>query len=79
LSNIPGTVITLGDNAYSSGTRAQFANCYDNYRLSDGSTHDSSRTTYWGKEPPRPVGTGGTIYGARDRLRAEIEPLLGEG
>ena len=32
----------------------------------------------WGKEPPRPVGTGYTIYGARDRLRAEIEPLLGE-
>jgi hypothetical protein len=53
LSNIPGTVITLGDNAYSSGTRAQFANCYDNYRLSDGSTYDSSRTTYWGKEKGR--------------------------
>src|SRR5215203_1495451 len=53
LSNIPGTVITLGDNAYSSGTRAQFANCYDNYRLSDGSIYDSSRTTYWGKEKSR--------------------------
>src|SRR5215208_2099510 len=38
----PAQVITLGDNAYSSGTRAQFANCYDNYRLSDGSTYDSS-------------------------------------
>ena len=53
LSNIPGTIITLGDNAYSSGTRAQFANCYDNYRLSDGSIYDSSRTTYWGKEKSR--------------------------
>jgi ABC-type phosphate transport system substrate-binding protein len=29
-------VITLGDNAYINGTRAQFANCYDNYRLTDG-------------------------------------------
>jgi hypothetical protein len=33
----------------------------------------------WDKELPRPIGTGVTIYGARDRLRAEIEPLLGEG
>src|SRR5215207_5027571 len=49
LSNVPGTVITLGDNAYSSGTRAQFANCYDNYRLSDGSTYDSSRQAWWGQ------------------------------
>jgi hypothetical protein len=32
----------------------------------------------WGKQPPRPIGTGYTIYGTRDRLRAEIEPLLGE-
>src|SRR5215208_2892477 len=30
--------------------------------------------TSWGKEPPQPVGTGSTIYGARDRLRSEIEP-----
>ena len=59
LSNIPGTVITLGDNAYSSGTRAVFANCYDNYRLSDGSTYDSSRTTYWGKEKSRTMPTLG--------------------
>ena len=29
LDNIPGTVFTLGDNAYNSGTAAQFANCYD--------------------------------------------------
>src|SRR5215213_167494 len=59
LSNIPGTVITLGDNAYSSGTRAVFANCYDNYRLSDGSTYDSSRTIYWGKEKSRTMPTLG--------------------
>ena len=30
----------------------------------------------WGKEPPRPLGTGSTIYGTRDRLRAQLEPLL---
>jgi Bacterial Ig-like domain/Calcineurin-like phosphoesterase len=42
-------VITMGDNAYSSGTRAQFANCYDNYRLSDYSIYDSSRRAWWGK------------------------------
>jgi Calcineurin-like phosphoesterase len=28
LDAIPGTVYTLGDNAYGSGTAAQFANCY---------------------------------------------------
>ena len=42
-------VIALGDNAYSSGTRAQFANCYDNYRLTDGTRYDSSRTAWWGQ------------------------------
>jgi acid phosphatase type 7 len=42
-------VIALGDNAYPSGTRAQFANCYDNYRLSDGTRYDSSRSAWWGK------------------------------
>src|SRR5215212_1469292 len=47
LSN-PAKVITLGDNAYTSGTRAQFANCFDNYRLSDGSTYDSTRQAWWG-------------------------------
>src|SRR5215212_7448759 len=52
LSN-PAKVITLGDNAYSSGTRAQFANCYDNYRLSDGSTYDSSRPAWWGQYKDR--------------------------
>jgi acid phosphatase type 7 len=29
LDGIGGTVFTLGDNAYSSGTRADFQNCYD--------------------------------------------------
>jgi acid phosphatase type 7 len=29
LGNIPGTVFTLGDNVYPSGTITQFANCYD--------------------------------------------------
>ncbi len=29
LDNIPGTVFTLGDNAYPDGTAAQFEDCYD--------------------------------------------------
>src|SRR5215210_3153577 len=29
LGNIPGTVLTLGDNAYTYGTAAEFKNCYD--------------------------------------------------
>src|SRR5215212_1386188 len=47
----PAQVVTLGDNAYSSGTRNQFANCYDNYKLSDGSVYDPSRKPYkwWGQ------------------------------
>src|ERR687898_1849712 len=36
LANIPGTVLPLGDNAYPNGTPKQYANCYDNYRLSHG-------------------------------------------
>src|SRR5918994_1444409 len=42
-------VIALGNNAYPGGTRAQFANCYDNYRLSDGTRFDSSRPAWWGQ------------------------------
>jgi acid phosphatase type 7 len=48
LSN-PAKVITLGDNAYPSGTRTQFANCFDNYRLSDSGTYDSTRPAWWGQ------------------------------
>src|SRR5215211_7522384 len=29
VGKIPGTVFTLGDNAYPEGTSAQFRNCYD--------------------------------------------------
>ena len=29
LDSIPGTVFTAGDNAYDSGTDAEFANCYE--------------------------------------------------
>ena len=29
LDNIPGTVFTLGDNAYPNGTASEFTNCYD--------------------------------------------------
>jgi hypothetical protein len=29
VSKIPGTVFTLGDNAYPDGTRQQFRDCYD--------------------------------------------------
>jgi acid phosphatase type 7 len=46
-------VITIGDNAYPSGTRAQFANCYDNYRLADGTIYDSSRPAWWGQHKKR--------------------------
>ena len=42
-------VIALGDNAYPRSTRAEFANCYDNYRLTDGTSYDSSRPAWWGK------------------------------
>jgi hypothetical protein len=59
LANIPGTVYTLGDNAYPDGTRAQFANCYDNYRLSDGSIFDTSRTVWWGQHKARTMPTLG--------------------
>src|SRR5215217_3354000 len=47
LDNIPGTVLTLGDNAYPDGTPRQYANCYDNYKLSDGSVFDAARTYWW--------------------------------
>jgi len=46
-------VIAMGDNAYPRGTRAQFANCYDNYRLTDGSPYDSSRPAWWGQYKDR--------------------------
>lgn len=29
LASLPGTIVTLGDNAYESGTATDFANCYD--------------------------------------------------
>jgi hypothetical protein len=59
LSNIPGTVITLGDDAYANGTSTQFANCYDNYRLSDHSVFDSSRSAWWGQFKKRTMPTLG--------------------
>jgi hypothetical protein len=46
-------VLAMGDNAYPRGTRAQFANCYDNYRLTDGSPYDSSRPAWWGQYKDR--------------------------
>jgi hypothetical protein len=52
-------VITLGDNAYTNGTRTQFANCYDNYRLSDHSVYDSSLKAWWGKYKKRTMPTLG--------------------
>jgi hypothetical protein len=43
-------VITLGDNAYPSGTNSNFANCYDNYKLNGSfSTYDRSRPAWWGQ------------------------------
>src|SRR5829696_6533881 len=53
LANIPGTVLAVGDNAYPAGTRTQYANCYDNYRLSDGSIFDPTRTSWWGQYKDR--------------------------
>src|ERR687898_3262934 len=53
LANIPGTVLALGDNAYPDGTPRQYANCYDNYRLSDGSLFDTERTSWWGQYKTR--------------------------
>jgi acid phosphatase type 7 len=53
LANIPGTVLALGDNAYPDGTPRQYANCYDNYRLSDGSIYDATRTFWWGQYKDR--------------------------
>jgi hypothetical protein len=51
-NNTTGTVLALGDNAYPDGTRTQYANCYDNYRLSDGSIFDA-RTSWWGQYKKR--------------------------
>jgi hypothetical protein len=53
LANIPGTVLALGDNVYPDGTPRQYANCYDNYRLFDGSVFDAKRTYWWGKYKAR--------------------------
>ena len=43
------TVFTTGDNAYESGTLSEYANCYDNYELTDGTPYDSSRPAWWGE------------------------------
>jgi hypothetical protein len=53
LADIPGPVLTLGDNAYPDGIRTQYANCYDNYRLFDGSVYDAKRTSWWGQYKDR--------------------------
>src|SRR5918999_4836575 len=49
LANIPGTVLALGGNAYPNGTPKQYANCYDNYKISDGSVFDANRSYWWGQ------------------------------
>jgi len=59
VANVSGTVFTLGDNVYPTGTANQFANCYDNYRLSDGSRYDSSRNAWWGQFKGRTMPTPG--------------------
>jgi len=53
LDNIPGTVLALGDNVYPHGGQKQYANCYDNYKLSDSSIFDANRTYWWGKYKDR--------------------------
>ncbi len=35
--------------------------------------------TTWGDEPPRPVSSGYTVYGAREELEKNIVPLLDRG
>ena len=71
LEDIPGTVYTLGDNAYPDGRRIDFARCYDNFRLSDGSIYDTTRTTYWGQdEQDDPLETP-------DDIKARTMPSLG--
>jgi hypothetical protein len=42
-------IVAMGDNAYPRGTRTQFANCYDNYRLTDGSPYNPARQAWWGQ------------------------------
>ena len=64
-------IIALGDNAYPSGTRAQFANCYDNYRLTDGTPYDSSRSAWWGQYKNRTM----PILGNHEYLNSS-EPNL---
>src|SRR5215208_2985512 len=61
LASIPGTVLALGDNAYPDGTPRQYANCYDNYRLSDGSVFDAKRTYWWGKYRGRTIPVLGNL------------------
>ena len=53
LASIPGTALALGDNAYPDGIRTQYANCYDNYRLSGGSIFDTTLTSWWGQYKTR--------------------------
>ena len=64
-------VIALGDNAYPSGTRAQFANCYDNYRLTDDSRYDSSRPAWWGQYKNRTM----PILGSHEYLTSTDSSL----
>jgi hypothetical protein len=43
---------------------------YDFFLLYDGDA-------VWGGSPPRPVSTGATLIGERDRLADDLAPLLG--
>jgi acid phosphatase type 7 len=64
LGTMPGaTVAALGDQAYPHGSDQDYANCYDNYNLSDGTTYDTSRLAWWGqyKDQTRPT-TGNHEY-----------------
>jgi hypothetical protein len=69
LDGIPGTVFTTGDNAYESGTPAQFADCYDPGWGATRTGHGPSRaTTTTARREPRAISaTSGRTRATRRR------------
>jgi acid phosphatase type 7 len=70
-------VITMGDNVQGSGLPSEFANCYDNYRISDGRTYDRSRPAWWGQYKSRTMpALGNHEYYNSSALRLRSKPYL---